>query len=135
LRGHPNGVEHGTITAAAQGRPFEVTTLRRDVSTDGRRAVVAFTRDWAEDAQRRDFRLNPLYADEAWTLVDPTGRGAADAGAGRIVFVADPLVRIREDYLRILRSFRFTAWYGRGEPDSAALDGCRALKGMLSGRS
>jgi poly(A) polymerase len=131
----PTGVEHGTVTAVADHQPFEVTTLRRDVSTDGRRAVVAFTTDWAEDAMRRDFRLNALYLDVEGRLYDPTGEGVADAKAGRIVFVGDPMVRIREDYLRILRFFRFLAWFGRGEPDKAALQACQALKGMLSGRS
>ncbi len=136
LKAAPTGVEHGTVTAIAERQPFEVTTLRRDVSTDGRRAVVAFTTDWAEDAQRRDFRLNALYADpDEGTLYDPTGKGVEDALAGRIVFVGDPMVRIREDYLRILRFFRFQAWFGRGEPDAAGLAACRALKGMLSGRS
>jgi len=135
LKSAPTGVEHGTVTAVADGVPFEVTTLRRDVSTDGRRAVVAFTTDWAQDAQRRDFRLNALYADSSGALFDPTGEGEADARAGRIVFVGDPLMRIREDYLRILRFFRFVAWYGKGAPDAAALAACKALKGMLSGRS
>ncbi len=135
LKSIPTGVEHGTITVVALGQPFEVTTLRRDVSTDGRRAVVAFTSDWAEDAQRRDFRLNALYADPQGVIYDPTGHGLADARAGRVVFVGDPLVRIREDYLRILRFFRLFAWYGSGEPDPAALAACKALKGMLSGRS
>jgi poly(A) polymerase len=131
----PTGVEHGTVTAISEHQPFEVTTLRRDVSTDGRRAVVAFTTDWAEDAMRRDFRLNALYLDMEGRLYDPTGEGVADARAGRIVFVGDPMVRIREDYLRILRFFRFLAWFGQGEPDKAALQACQALKGMLSGRS
>jgi poly(A) polymerase len=131
----PTGVEHGTVTAVADHRPFEITTLRRDVSTDGRRAVVAFTADWAEDAQRRDFRLNALYLDPEGQLYDPTGEGVADAHAGRIVFVGDPMVRIREDYLRILRFFRFYAWFGKGEPDKAAVDACRALKGMLQART
>ena len=135
LKVAPTGVEHGTVTAVSDHRPFEITTLRRDVSTDGRRAVVAFTTDWAEDAMRRDFRLNALYLDTDGRLYDPTGEGLADAKAGRIVFVGDPMVRIREDYLRILRFFRFLAWFGRGEPDTAALQACRALKGMLSGRS
>ena len=135
LRVAPTGVEHGTVTAISDRRPFEITTLRRDVSTDGRRAVVAFTTDWNEDARRRDFRLNALYADPDGRLFDPTGHGVEDAGAGRIVFVGDPMVRIREDYLRILRFFRFYAWFGRGEPDAAALAACRALKGMLAGRS
>ena len=131
----PTGVEHGTVTAVSGHQPFEITTLRRDVSTDGRRAVVAFSTDWAEDAQRRDFRLNALYLDPEGRLFDPTGQGMADARAGRIVFVGDPMIRIREDYLRILRFFRFQAWFGRGEPDKAAVDACRALKGMLSART
>jgi poly(A) polymerase len=135
LRVAPTGVEHGTVTAIADHVPFEITTLRRDVSTDGRRAVVAFTTDWAEDARRRDFRLNALYADPDGRLYDPTGKGEADAKAGRIVFVGDPMLRIREDYLRILRFFRFQAWFGRGEPDAAAVAACRALKGMLAGRA
>ena len=131
----PTGVDHGTVTAVSQGRPYEITTLRKDVSTDGRRAVVAFTKSWAEDAQRRDFRLNALYADADGRLFDPTGEGIADCLAGRIVFVGDPMTRIREDYLRILRWFRFHAWYGKGDPDQAALTACKALKGMLSGRA
>jgi len=134
LKSVPTGIEHGTVTAIAEGKPFEVTTLRRDVSTDGRRAVVAFTNNWAEDAQRRDFRLNALYADGSGALYDPTGHGVADARAGRIVFVGDASRRIEEDYLRILRFFRFHAWYGRGEPDPAAVAACRALKDMLAGR-
>jgi poly(A) polymerase len=134
LKAVPTGVEHGTITAVADGAPFEVTTLRRDVSTDGRRAVVAFSQDWAEDAQRRDFTLNAIYADRDGTLFDPSGRGVTDARAGRIVFVGDPMTRIREDYLRILRFFRFLAWYGKGEPDAKALAACKALRDTLSGR-
>jgi poly(A) polymerase len=134
IRAVPTGVEHGTITAVAEGQPFEITTLRRDVSTDGRRAVVAFTQDWTEDAQRRDFTLNAVYADRDGTLFDPTGRGIADGRAGRIVFVGDAMTRIREDYLRILRFFRFQAWYGKGEADEKALAACKALKETLSGR-
>jgi poly(A) polymerase len=135
LKAVPTGVEHGTITAICGGKPFEVTTLRRDVETDGRRAVVAFTTDWAEDAQRRDFRLNALYADPDGRLFDPTGQGVADARAGRIVFVGDPDTRILEDGLRILRFFRFLAWYGRGEPDGPSLAACERLKARLSGLS
>jgi len=127
LKSVPTGIAHGTVTAVAERRPFEITTLRRDVSTDGRNATVAFTDDWAEDAARRDFRLNALYADAEGRMFDPTGKGVADAHAGRIVFVGDPETRIREDYLRILRFFRFFAWYGRGEPDSAALVACGQL--------
>jgi poly(A) polymerase len=133
LRAVPTGVEHGTVTALSGGRPFEVTTLRRDVATDGRRAVVAFTLDWAEDAQRRDFRFNALYADAEGMVFDPVGHGVEDARTGRVVFVGDPMTRIREDYLRILRFFRFQAWYGRSEPDAEALAACAALKDMLLG--
>jgi poly(A) polymerase len=131
LKAVPTGIEHGTITAVASGKPFEVTTLRRDVETDGRRAVVAFTTDWAEDAQRRDFRLNALYADPTGKLYDPTAGGLADARAGRIVFVGDAETRIREDALRILRFFRFQAWYGKGEPDAAGLAACAALRDLI----
>ncbi|WP_091743166.1 CCA tRNA nucleotidyltransferase [Phenylobacterium immobile] len=127
VRAVPTGVEHGTVTAVWQGRPVEVTTLRRDVETDGRRAVVAFTQDWAEDARRRDFTLNSLYALRDGTIFDPTGRGVADARAGRIVFVGDPAQRLAEDYLRALRFFRFYAWYGQGEADRAALQACAAV--------
>jgi len=125
LKAVPTGMAHGTVTAVTERTPFEITTLRRDVSTDGRNATVAFTDDWAADAGRRDFRLNALYADSDGAVFDPTGYGVADAAAGRIVFVGDPETRITEDYLRILRFFRFFAWYGRGEPDAAALVACR----------
>lgn len=128
LKAVPTGVEHGTVTGVSGRRPYEITTLRRDVETDGRRAVVAFTQNWAEDAARRDFRINALYADAAGTVFDPTGGGLADAEAGRIVFVGEPEQRIREDYLRILRFFRFHAWYGRTAPDAAGLAACAALK-------
>lgn len=131
LKAIPTGIEHGTVTVVSGGRPFEVTTLRRDVTTDGRRATVAFTEDWAEDAGRRDFRLNALYADRTGVVFDPTGEGLADALAGRIVFVGEPDRRIREDYLRILRFFRFRAWFGKGEPDAAALEACARLKDGL----
>ena len=132
LKAVPTGIAHGTVTAVAERRPFEITTLRRDVSTDGRNATVAFTDDWGEDAARRDFRLNALYADAEGRVFDPTGEGAADALAGRIIFVGEPETRIREDYLRILRFFRFHAWYGRGEPDAAALAACRAEAGGMT---
>ena len=132
LKAVPTGVEHGTVTGVSERRPYEITTLRRDVETDGRRAVVAFTEDWAEDAARRDFRLNALYADAAGTVFDPTGGGLEDAAAGRIVFVGEAETRIREDYLRILRFFRFYAWYGRGEPDAVGLAACAALKGGVA---
>ena len=128
----PTGLAHGTVTAVSKGAPYEITTLRRDVTTDGRNATVAFTEDWAEDASRRDFRLNALYADPSGTVFDPTGEGVADAREGRIVFVGDPPTRIREDYLRILRFFRFFAWYGRGEPDAAGLEACASLAEGMS---
>jgi len=135
LKAVPTGVEHGTVTAVSQSQPFEITTLRRDVATDGRRAVVAFSTDWAEDAQRRDFTLNSLYARRDGTIFDPTGHGAADARAGRIVFVGEAEQRITEDALRILRFFRFLAWYGAPPPDAAALAACTALKDKIAGLS
>jgi len=122
----PTGLAHGTVTAVSEKKPYEITTLRRDVETDGRRAVVAFTDDWAEDAARRDFRLNALYADRTGAIFDPTGQGVTDALAGRVVFVGDPRIRIEEDYLRILRFFRFFAWYGRSAPDAEGLAACAA---------
>lgn len=127
LKAVPTGIAHGTVTAVSERTPFEITTLRRDVSTDGRNATVAFTDDWAEDAGRRDFRLNALYADADGRIFDPIGAGVSDALAGRIIFVGDPETRITEDFLRILRFFRFFAWYGQGAPDPAALDACRRL--------
>ncbi len=132
---HPTGIEHGTLTVVADHHPFEVTTLRRDVETDGRRATVAFTEDWAEDAQRRDFRMNALYASIDGDVFDPTGGGLDDVAARRIVFVGDAETRIREDYLRILRFFRFFAWYGHGEPDPDGLAACEKLKAGLEGIS
>lgn len=116
----PTGIEHGTITAVVDGVPFEVTTLRRDVETDGRRAVVSFTKDWALDAQRRDFTMNALYADLSGEVFDSVG-GVADLEAGIVRFVGDPVARIREDFLRILRLFRFHAWYGKGPLDPQAV--------------
>jgi len=131
----PTGIEHGTVTAIVNGRAFEVTTLRRDVSTDGRRAVVAFSDNWEEDAGRRDFTINALYASSDGELYDYNG-GLADLAAGRVRFIGDPVQRIREDYLRVLRLFRFHAWYGKGALDEAALraavaerEGLRILSG------
>ena len=111
LRAIPTGIAHGTVTVLAQSQPFEVTTLRRDVITDGRHATVAFTDQIADDARRRDFTMNALYAKPDGTVIDPLG-GLADLMARRIRFVGDPDARITEDYLRILRFFRFHAWYG-----------------------
>ncbi|MEA1942160.1 MAG: CCA tRNA nucleotidyltransferase [Pseudomonadota bacterium] len=130
LKAVPTGKAHGTITVICNRRPFEVTTLRRDVSTDGRRAVVTFTQDWAEDARRRDFRLNALYADAGGAIMDPTG-GLKDVENRRFVFVGNPESRIREDYLRILRLFRFEAWYGGGDPDPDGLAAAAKLKDGL----
>ncbi|RYY97475.1 MAG: CCA tRNA nucleotidyltransferase [Alphaproteobacteria bacterium] len=132
---HPTGIEHGTLTVVADHQPFEVTTLRQDVETDGRRATVAFTEDWAVDAQRRDFRMNALYADRAGTVYDPTGGGLDDIRDRCIVFVGDAETRIREDHLRILRFFRFQAWYGQSAPNSAGLAACSKLRSGLAGIS
>ncbi len=132
LRVVPTGLDHGTVTVISAGRGFEVTTLRRDVATDGRRAVVAFSTDWAEDAQRRDFTLNALYMDRHGAVSDPTGQGIADARAGRVVFIGDAASRIREDYLRILRFFRFTARFATSAPDAVALAACGQFKDGLT---
>jgi poly(A) polymerase len=125
------GIDHGTITAISSGKPFEVTTLRRDVSTDGRRATVAFTDDWKEDAARRDFTMNALYASADGEIFDYFG-GEKDLKAGRVRFIGDAAERIREDYLRILRLFRFHAWYGKGELDREALRASAAGKAGLA---
>jgi poly(A) polymerase len=135
LRAVPTGLAHGTVTAIAEGKGFEITTLRRDVETDGRHAQIAFTADWAADAERRDFTMNALYADADGTVHDFTG-GVADLSAGRVRFVGEPAARIREDYLRILRLFRFHAWYGKGALDEPALAAAAAEKSgirLLSG--
>jgi len=126
----PTGLTHGTVTAVASGQPFEITTLRRDVETDGRHARVAFTEDWAADAARRDFTMNALFLDAAGAVFDPVG-GLADLRAHRVCFVGDPTTRIREDVLRILRFYRFHAHYGEGEADPAARAACRALAQAL----
>jgi poly(A) polymerase len=130
----PTGLKHGTVTAIVKGRPFELTTLRRDVETDGRRAVVAFTDDWLEDAKRRDFTFNAMYADPDGTIWDPFD-GRADLLAGRVRFIGDPDQRIAEDHLRILRFFRFYAWFGRSPLDGAGFDACRRNAGSLSSLS
>jgi poly(A) polymerase len=124
IKAVPTGIDHGTVTAISAGHPFEVTSLRRDVSTDGRRATVAFTDDWEEDAARRDFTINALSADPcSGELFDYFG-GLGDLTERRVRFIGDPLQRIAEDHLRILRFFRFHARFGAGEPDQAALDAC-----------
>lgn len=119
----PTGIEHGTVTIISGHEAHEVTTLRRDVETDGRRATVAFTDDWLLDAGRRDLTMNALYCDADGTVHDPVG-GYGDLQAGRVRFIGDPDQRIAEDYLRILRFFRFYAEHGRGGPDRAGLDAC-----------
>jgi poly(A) polymerase len=126
IKAVPTGIEHGTITAVADGQPAEVTTLRADVSTDGRRATVAFTDDWMADASRRDFTINALYADPEDGEVHDYFGGLDDLQARRVRFIGDPLVRIAEDHLRILRFFRFHARFGNGAPDATALDACTA---------
>ncbi len=127
----PTGIEYGTVTAIVRTKAFEITTLRRDVATDGRRATVAFTTDWKEDAGRRDFTMNALYASADGEIFDYFG-GVTDLESGRVRFVGDPITRIREDYLRILRLFRFHAWYGRGEIDSAALRAAETEKAGIA---
>jgi tRNA nucleotidyltransferase/poly(A) polymerase len=127
LKTVPTGIEHGTVTVVADGRAFEVTTLRRDVETNGRHAVVQFTADWNEDAARRDLTINALYCDMKGELFDPLG-GLGDLQAGRVRFIGDAESRIREDYLRILRFFRVFAWYGKGRPDGDGLKACAKLK-------
>ena len=122
----PTGIAHGTVTAVLPDGPVEITTLRRDVSTDGRRAIVAFSDDWREDAARRDFTVNALYADPVTgEIFDPFG-GLDDLQAGRVRFIGDPAARIAEDHLRILRFFRFHARFGAGAPDEAGLAACES---------
>ncbi len=126
IKAVPTGLAHGTVTAVVAGSPVEVTTLRRDVATDGRRATIAYTDDWKEDAARRDFTINALSADPATRAVHDYFGGLKDLEDGRVRFIGDPLPRIAEDHLRILRFFRFHARFGRGEPDSAGLAACAA---------
>ncbi|MRX49287.1 CCA tRNA nucleotidyltransferase [Paracoccus sp. S-4012] len=124
LRAVPTGIDHGTITVVTGGRGFEVTTFRRDVETDGRRAVVAFSDRVEEDAARRDFTMNALYATAGGEVIDPVG-GLPDLTARQVRFVGNPAARIAEDYLRVLRFFRFHAWYGApGAADPEALAAC-----------
>jgi poly(A) polymerase len=126
IKAVPTGIAHGTVTAVSDGVPVEVTTLRRDVSTDGRRARVAFTDDWREDAARRDFTLNALSADPGTGEIFDYFGGLDDLRARRVRFIGDPEARIAEDHLRILRFFRFHARFGSGAPDPAALEACTA---------
>ena len=136
LHAVPTGIEHGTITVVSGGTGFEVTTYRRDVATDGRRAVVTFADTLNDDAHRRDFTMNALYAGADGAVIDPLG-GLADIKAGRVRFIDDAQQRIREDYLRILRFFRFHAWYGDpdGGIDPDALAACAELADGIDGLS
>ena len=131
----PTGIEHGTVTAALKQGPVEITTLRHDVSTDGRRATVAFARDWQDDAARRDFTINALYADpETLEVFDYFG-GLEDLAARRLRFIGDARQRIREDHLRILRYFRFQARFGSQPADREAEESCSELAATLKGLS
>nr|WP_247718084.1 CCA tRNA nucleotidyltransferase [Qipengyuania proteolytica] len=134
IRTVPTGIDHGTITALLDHGPVEVTTLRQDVSTDGRRATVAFADDWLEDAARRDFTINALYAHPLTLTIDDYFGGLADLAARRVRFIGDPEERIREDHLRILRYFRFQARFGDAL-DEAAVAACEKLAGTLKGLS
>jgi len=125
------GVEHGTITAHINGKNFEVTTLRKDVNTDGRHAKVEFSESWEEDARRRDFTINALYADSDGSIYDPLGTGLKDLEDRKVRFIGNAKNRIQEDYLRILRFFRFYAEYHEGDPDPEALDACKDLKNNI----
>ncbi|MCE2577111.1 CCA tRNA nucleotidyltransferase [Gluconacetobacter entanii] len=130
IRVVPTGLVHGTVTAVIDGRPHEITTLRRDVQTDGRHAQVAWTDDWREDAARRDFTINAMSCDRAGVVHDPFG-GQADLAAARVRFVGDARARITEDALRILRFFRFNARYGGDVPDAEAMAAATALAPMV----
>jgi poly(A) polymerase len=135
LRALPTGIAHGTVTAVLPGGAVEVTTLRRDVATDGRRATVVFSSNWHEDAARRDFTINALYADPVTLAVTDFFDGIADLAARRVRFIGDAEARIREDYLRILRYFRFQARFGALPADGAAEAACAALAPGLKGLS
>ncbi|WP_160008219.1 CCA tRNA nucleotidyltransferase [Rhizobium sp. 18055] len=130
IKAVPTGVEHGTVTLVIDRKPFEVTTLRADVETDGRRAKVAFSTDWQTDAERRDLTINALYVDEHGEVVDLVG-GLADLEKRNIRFIGDAATRISEDYLRVLRFFRFFAYYGSGRPDADGLRACAAARSKL----
>jgi poly(A) polymerase len=131
IKAVPTGIDHGTVTAVSAGKTFEITTLRRDVSTDGRRATVAFSTDWQEDAARRDFTINALYADpETGDVFDYFG-GLNDLKAGVVRFIGDATARIAEDHLRILRYFRFYARFGKSAPDAGAIAACEAAAKSL----
>ncbi len=130
IKAVPTGIAHGTVTLVIDGRPFEVTTLRTDVETDGRRAKVAFSADWQSDAERRDLTINALYANAAGEVIDLVG-GLVDIEKRNIRFIGNAATRIAEDYLRILRFFRFFAWYGSGRPDAEGLRASSAARSKL----
>ena len=130
----PTGIDHGTVTVVADGAPYEVTTLREDVETDGRHATVVYGTDWHADAARRDLTINALYMNADGSLFDPLGV-AHDIDSRTVRFVGDAETRIREDYLRSLRFFRFFAWYGRHRPDAEGLKACARTKEGLAGLS
>jgi poly(A) polymerase len=130
IRTIETGLDHGTVTALAGTHAFEITSLRRDVETDGRHAKVAFTDDWAQDAARRDFTINALYATADGEIFD-YATGVEDLIAGKVRFMGDARTRIAEDYLRVLRLFRLHAWYGRGEIDAEGLAAAAAAKNKL----
>jgi tRNA nucleotidyltransferase/poly(A) polymerase len=131
IKSVPTGIEHGTVTLVVDAQPFEVTTLREDTETFGRKAKVAFGRDWVRDAERRDFTINGLSVDAAGVVHDHVG-GLEDIGAKRVRFIGDPNQRIAEDYLRILRFFRIHAAYGAGEPDRAGYLACVSARAGLA---
>ena len=131
----PTGIEHGTVTAVLPGGPVEITTLRHDVSTDGRRATVTFASDWQDDAARRDFTINALYADPANGEIFDWFGGLDDLAARRVRFIGDPHQRIREDHLRILRYFRFQARFGSVPADAPSESACAELAATLKGLS
>ncbi len=131
IRVIPTGVAHGTVTAVIGGKSFEITTLRKDIATDGRHAEVAYTDDWKVDASRRDFTMNALYLSTEGELFDYFG-GGDDAREGRVRFIGDANKRISEDFLRALRFFRFYAHYGNGEPDAEALAACAAQSSTIA---
>jgi len=130
IKAVPTGIEHGTVTLVIDGKPFEVTTLRRDVSTDGRHADVAFGTDWQTDAERRDLTINALYATADGAVIDLVN-GLPDIESRTVRFIGDAATRIAEDHLRILRFFRFFALYGSGRPDADGLRACARAKGSL----
>lgn len=131
IKAVPTGIDHGTVTAVIAGWPVEITTLRRDVSTDGRRATIAYTDDWQQDAARRDFTINALYVDPLTLQVSDYFGGVADLEARRLRFIGDATARIAEDHLRILRYFRFLARYGGDVVDDKAYAACRASANCL----